>query len=298
MKAFIICDKASAGAELSTFANANGLESVIYTFNSNAKDSFAESCNGEVVFVGGTSARPEDYAKSFAEYIANQKPDCILVNATARMRDFAALLSGYLSWPMVNDTMSVEIKNDEFLGEKMMYGGATTRKEHFAQGVVFIMPEGKYEAAAPGNVVISELSIEADSRVEFVKTEEIQLEEGNLLTAEKVVGVGLGLGSKDGLVEVEKLLNHVGAALACSRPAAEEMHWIDSSRYVGISNLNIKPKVYFALGISGQVQHIVGVRDAKIIVAVNNDDKANIFRYSDYGIVGDMYDFIAEAIKS
>ena len=93
-------------------------------------------------------------------------------------------------------------------------------------------------------------------------------------------------------------MDALDADIASSRPAAEEKHWVESERYVGISNLNISPKLYVALGISGQVQHVVGVRDAKIIVAVNTDENANIFRYADYGIVADMYEFIPEMIKA
>lgn len=298
MKYFIFSDKLSIASELVGFAKSKEAEAVVFAFNENQANELAKSGASKVILVTGPSARPEDYASGLAEFLLKECPDCVLVSATTRMRDFAASLAGNLGWPMVNDAMEINLEEGSFVTKKMMYGGATVRTESFAKGVVIIVPEGKYEACEAGEAAVESVAVAADSRVKYIGTEEIKASGSNLASAERVVGIGLGLGKTEGLEEVHKLMDALDADIASSRPAAEEKHWVESERYVGISNLNISPKLYVALGISGQVQHVVGVRDAKIIVAVNTDENANIFRYADYGIVADMYEFIPEMIKA
>ena len=110
----------------------------------------------------------------------------------------------------------------------------------------------------------------------------------DIAVAKRIVGVGRGLGSQDKLAAVESFAARLGAELGCTRPIAEEEHWMARSRYIGVSGATVRPDVYFALGISGQVQHIVGVSDSKLIIAINKDAKAPIFQNCDIGLVADM----------
>ena len=89
----------------------------------------------------------------------------------------------------------------------------------------------------------------------------------------------------------------VGGELGCSRPLAENVDWMPRNLYIGVSGLNLAPKAYFALGISGQMQHMVGVTNAETIIAVNKDQNAPIFKQADYGIVGDLYKVIPALIE-
>lgn len=107
--------------------------------------------------------------------------------------------------------------------------------------------------------------------------------------AKRVVSVGRGIGNKENIALVSALCQAIGAELACSRPVAENEKWMEHERYVGISNLMIKPDLYLAVGISGQIQHMVGANGAQTIVAINKDKNAPIFQYADYGIVGDLF---------
>ena len=115
---------------------------------------------------------------------------------------------------------------------------------------------------------------------------------GNIGDADKVCSVGRGLASLQDLPIIQALAETMGAEVGCSRPIAEENEWLPLNRYVGISGQKFKGSLYMAIGISGQVQHLGGIRDAKIIVAINSDDKAPIFSQSDYGIVGDLYEIV------
>lgn len=115
---------------------------------------------------------------------------------------------------------------------------------------------------------------------------------GNIADADKVCSVGRGLASQQDLHLIQLLAETMGAEVGCSRPIAEENEWLPLNRYVGISGQKFKGSLYVAIGISGQVQHLGGIRDAKIIVAINSDEKAPIFSHSDYGIVGDLYEIV------
>ena len=99
---------------------------------------------------------------------------------------------------------------------------------------------------------------------------------------------------------VEKFAEAVGGVIGCSRPIAEDLGWLPEEQYIGLSGQKVNPKLYFACGISGQIQHLTGIRNSKVIVSINNDPKAPIFEFSDYGIVGDMYEILptlTDAVK-
>ena len=107
--------------------------------------------------------------------------------------------------------------------------------------------------------------------------------------ARRVIGIGRGLLAKEDLQMVWDLASALDAEVGCSRPIAEGEHWMDRERYVGVSGVLLKSDIYLALGISGQIQHMVGGNGAKTIIAVNKDKNAPIFQYADYGLVGDIY---------
>jgi electron transfer flavoprotein alpha subunit len=115
---------------------------------------------------------------------------------------------------------------------------------------------------------------------------------GNIGDADKVCSVGRGLAAQEDLTIIQELAAAMGAEVGCSRPIAEEKQWLPLERFVGISGQEFKGSLYLAIGISGQVQHLAGIHDAKIIAAINSDEKAPIFSYADYGIVGDLYDIV------
>ena len=99
---------------------------------------------------------------------------------------------------------------------------------------------------------------------------------------------------------VQLFAKAIGGVVGCSRPIAEDLHWMPEDQYVGLSGQKVNPKLYLALGISGQIQHLTGIRNSRIIVAVNNDPKAPIFEYSDYNVIADLYQMIpalADALK-
>jgi electron transfer flavoprotein alpha subunit len=114
----------------------------------------------------------------------------------------------------------------------------------------------------------------------------------DITAANKLVAVGRGFRKKEDLKLAEDLGGVLKAELACTRGVAEDDHWLPIERYIGISGQTVKPELYVAVGLSGQVQHMVGCRESKVIVAVNNDERSPIFEAADYGIVGDLYEVL------
>lgn len=119
-----------------------------------------------------------------------------------------------------------------------------------------------------------------------------------LSEAERVVGVGRGFLEKDRLVIAEELCDALGAEMACSLSLCDDYRWFEHNRVVGTSTQRISPRLYIACGISGQPQHLAGVRAAKTIVAINRDPDAPIFRACDYGIVGDLNEVVPALTKA
>jgi len=118
------------------------------------------------------------------------------------------------------------------------------------------------------------------------------MEQVDLGGAPRVVGIGRGLKAEEDLAMVRAFAEASQSEVACSRPIAEGLDWLNKERYIGVSGKQIAPEVYFAIGISGQLQHMVGVRGARTIVAINSDANAPVFKEADFCLVGDLYKIV------
>jgi electron transfer flavoprotein alpha subunit len=137
-------------------------------------------------------------------------------------------------------------------------------------------------------------------RVQLIELRKKLGESANIESADILVCIGKGLSKKEDLSMVNELCTALKAELGCTRGLSADYHWISEERMVGISGKKCKPKLHVSIGISGQIQHTVGIMNSKIILAINKDKEAPIFRIADYGIVGDLYQVIpklAQKIK-
>ena len=166
--------------------------------------------------------------------------------------------------------------------------GAETIASPFA---VITLSSGTFDVQQPDTARSGEVhTVQWQAPAIVVTRTATQARQSNSVDLDKarlVVSVGRGIGSKENISLAEALCQTIGAELACSRPVAENEKWMEHERYVGISNLMLKPELYLAVGISGQIQHMVGANGAQTIFAINKDKNAPIFQYADYGIVGD-----------
>jgi electron transfer flavoprotein alpha subunit len=137
-----------------------------------------------------------------------------------------------------------------------------------------------------------------EAKTEVVETKPLETSNVRIEEAELIVSCGRGLEKKDDRVLLDELAAVLCGQVGCSRPLAEDRKWF--SEWVGLSGHKVKPKLYIACGISGVIQHVAGIRDAKVVVAINKDEQAPIFEVADYGVVGNLYEILPalkEALK-
>lgn len=287
---YIYSDKTNLAAELISFAKQTGKTTIALTFSEEAANELALK-GADKVYLVKADTLIENYSKATAAFLKEEGAELFMVGATARGRDFAARVAGYLDCGMASDVSSLNFANGSITCERMMYGGAVVRSEVLSGLSVVTVPAGKFEAGS-GSCEITTLELEADTRVCLVERKPIVKEGTDLSLADRVVCVGMGLEKAEDIEMAKQLAAVLGAEIGCTRGIAEERHWLPVERYIGISGVVIKPQLYLSMGVSGQVQHVFGVREAKLIVAIDINEKAPIFRSADYGIVGDMYEIV------
>jgi electron transfer flavoprotein alpha subunit len=232
---------------------------------------------------------------AIARLAADEKPEVILAEASADGRLAAAAAAAALGTSVIADASEVAVDAGRLVAKRRVYGGAAVDTVAATSVAVVTVSPGLFEAAdgAPCGD-IRDLAGDPPAGVKFLGRSPKAASGEDLSSAKTVVGVGRGVGSAEGLAAVRRLAAAIGAGVGATRPAAEETDWYGGTRYIGISGDTIRPDVYIACGVSGQVQHLVGVSGAGLIFAVNKDAKATIFGECDYGIVGDLDQVIPE----
>ncbi|HYB67988.1 MAG TPA: electron transfer flavoprotein subunit alpha/FixB family protein, partial [Candidatus Acidoferrales bacterium] len=169
------------------------------------------------------------------------------------------------------------------------------------QPQVATVPARAFEKPTPqtrnGQVIKLNVKIE-EPKTQVIETKPLEASNLNVEEAHYLVCCGRGLEKKDDKVLLDELANVLGGQVSCSRPLVEDRKWF--TEWIGLSGHKVKPKLYMACGISGVIQHVAGIRDSKIIVAINKDPEAPIFEIADYGVVGNMYEVLPalkEALK-
>lgn len=237
----------------------------------------------------------EDYADTIVATIKQHGDKGLLLLAnTRRGKLLAARIGARLQAAVSNDAASITIEDDKAVVKHMVYGGLAFGQETLNSVFsVATVTAGTFEAAAShaSRSGTAQTAHWIEPKQSVVRTS-VQKKAGNSVELDKarlVVSVGRGIGSQENIAIAKTLADAIGAEIACSRPVAENEKWMEHERYVGISNLMLKPELYLAVGISGQIQHMVGANGAQTIVAINKDKNAPIFQFADYGIVGDLF---------
>jgi len=272
-----------------------------------ANDYFAYGANR--VYVGENPALAGFNAESYAEalYQIAQKNDAkiLLIPSTKRGKELAPRVAQKLGAGCVTDATAVELKDGDLLVSRYALGGNTVAGEMIktSHKVITVMPKtfdlGPKEDKK-GEVIKADLNLKAP-RVRIVERQEKVGEKVNLEAAEILVCIGRGLEKKEDLKIVEQLAKALGAEIGCTKSLCTDYQWLSEDRLVGLSGKKTSPRLVISLGISGQIQYTVGIRGARIAVAINKDKQAPIFAMSDYGIVGNLYDVVpllAEKLKS
>ena len=258
----------------------------------------------KVIVLKGENPWPESYAQAIAAQAKEQNPDLILIGATLRGKDLAAKMAAQLQTGLITDAQAVRVVDGAIETERMLYGGLAVCTEVLSGQNIVTIPARAYDAAAQdagrsGEIVTIDAA--ADAAMVVGNVCPIVRKGADISIAEKLVCVGRGVGKQEDMKLAEELAAAMGAELCCTRSVAEDYHWLPNEVYVGLSGQKVKPVIYLSMGVSGQVQHVAGIRDSKLIVAVDTNENAPIFAAADYGIVGDLYQVIpllTEAIKN
>ncbi|MDR1710286.1 MAG: electron transfer flavoprotein subunit alpha/FixB family protein [Propionibacteriaceae bacterium] len=236
----------------------------------------------------------EGYAKPIAELLSARGAEVVLFDTDVQSRLLAGKIASYLGTAARN---AAEIKLPNI--GRMVYGGLAVATESVAGVAVLVVGPGVLPPLEGGSDAVENIALTPDDAgLKLVSTQPKGGESVNLSAAKRVVGVGRGFAAQDDLDLARQLAAKLGAELACSRPIAEGVNWMPTERYIGVSGATLRPELYLAVGISGQIQHMVGVNKAKAIVAINKDKNAPVFKQADFGIVGDLYQVLPALIAA
>jgi electron transfer flavoprotein alpha subunit len=203
-----------------------------------------------------------------------------------------------LQAPVLTGASSVSAEAEGLVVTCSVFGGISEETVTVVGPVALLLDGGPIPGA--GDAAPVEKVDAVPSGMTVVETQPSGVEQVVLGAAARVVGIGRGLKNQDDLPMIEAFAKASQSEVACSRPLAEGLNWLNKDHYVGVSGQQIAPEVYFAIGISGQLQHMVGVRNATTIVAINSDPNALVFGEADFCLVGDLYKIVpalTEALK-
>jgi electron transfer flavoprotein alpha subunit len=249
---------------------------------------------------------PDGYVQALAALVGEQKPSHVVFPHTYQTRDFAPRLAARLDRALITDCTAVRREGDVVLFTRPMFQGkvsADVAAEGPAPHLITIQigafradAAARGAAAAPVRRVPASLdpaAIRQQPEPPFREAKQAV----DLTQAERIVSVGRGIKGQEHLALVQQLAEAMSAEVAASRPICDA-GWLPMERQIGSSGQTVAPKLYLALGISGAIQHVVGMKGARTIVAVNKDADAPIFEVADYGIVGDLFEVVPAMIAA
>jgi electron transfer flavoprotein alpha subunit len=244
------------------------------------------------------SYTPDGYTAALEQLIGRVKPELVLFPHTYQVRDFAPKLATRLGRALVSDVIAHRVEDGTPVLVRQLFQGKlnadvrfTTAAPNFAS-----LQAGAYRADVieQGDSPVEKVTPELTPGAIRMKPLELFKEAKggvDLTSAPVIVAVGRGIKDKDNLPVIEKLAQALGAEIAASRPICDN-GWLPMERQVGSSGQTVSPKLYVAVGISGAIQHLVGMKGSKTIVAINKDADAPIFEVADYGIVADLFEVV------
>lgn len=245
---------------------------------------------------------PDGYTAALEQLVKAQQPRAVVFPHTYQVRDFAPKLSTRFGKALISDVVDVKTEGGSAVFVRQLFQGKLNADVRSAADPQFVsIQAGAFRAAEPSgaSAPVEKFPVKLDASQIRSKPEAPFREAQrsvDLGAAEMIVSVGRGIKEKDNLPVVEALASALGAELAASRPICDN-GWLPMERQVGSSGQTVSPKVYFAVGISGAIQHLVGMKGSKTVVAINKDENAPIFETADYGVVGDLFEVVPALVE-
>jgi electron transfer flavoprotein alpha subunit len=277
----------STGGELVALLLGSGVEGMASQLGAASKVIYVDDANL-------AEYNPQAYCKAVGSVIADTQPKMVLIGNTSMGMDIAGGVSVDQNIPFI--AYASDISADGGTVTSSLYGGKmNVDSSPSGDSTIVSVISGSFPADAgrvDGSPAVESASADLSGlTVQFKQLIEPEGGDVDITQQDILISVGRGIQSDENLPMAEELAAKLGGAISCSRPIVDSK-WLAKTRQVGKSGLKVKPKLYLALGISGAPEHIEGMKDADLIIAVNTDPKAPIFDYAHYGVVQDLFDFI------
>lgn len=238
----------------------------------------------------------DGFGQALLQVIEAEKPEGIIMGHTAFGKDLSPKIAAKIESGLISDTIAVEVIGDQVVFTRPIYSGKAFEKNVITDGITFATIRPNNIAALEKDEMRSGEVSSFEAEIKDLRTviKEIvrKTSEGvDLSEAKVIVAGGRGVKSEDGFKPLQELANVLGGAVGASRGACDA-DYCDYSLQIGQTGKVVTPDLYIACGISGAIQHLAGMSNSKVIVAINKDPEANIFQVADYGIVGDLFEVV------
>jgi electron transfer flavoprotein alpha subunit len=245
---------------------------------------------------------PETYTEIIVNLAREQRPEIILIGSTAMGRELAPMVAARLKTGLTAHCIDLVLDEDRNLEQRIpAYGGLLSiicpkRRPQMATVARGVFPVPEPDETRSGAIVVLRVPDTVSDRIKTLEIVREEPEGAPLESADIVVAGGAGAGDLEGWNKISDLASTLNAALGSTRPAVDE-GWTELATMIGQSGKMVSPQLYIGVGLSGEQQHLVGVVDAKVMVAINNDAKSPVFEQVDYGIVDDCREFVPMLIQ-
>ena len=283
----------------------SGGDVVALTFSSSVGEKLIGYDLNEVLLINNSQLEtynPMYYVKAMEDVFRAESPDILVFAHSYEARDWVPRLSARLDIPFVSDCTSIKMDNNLTLVRSVYQGKFNSDLSVNSDKFILSFQSGAFrvDALKSGSASIRNISVDLSGVSNFIQPgEKFQESETSvdLSQAEVIISVGQGIGKEENLSIARDLAAALKGELASSRPVVDS-GWLEPYHQVGSSGQTVAPKLYLALGISGAIQHIVGMKGSKNIVVINKDANAPIFEIADYGVVGDIFEIVPQLLSA
>ena len=272
------------------------------TFNESAANDLSSYNLNEIIFANSShleNYNPLYFASAF-EKIVDPSFNAILFAHTYEARDWVPRLSARLDSPFISDCIDLKNDNGTLIVTRQTYQGKLNNDFELKSNVFCSIQSGSFKSddLEPGEASINKIDMTFDDIKNTIRSEEKFKEQKggvDLTAADLIVSVGRGIAKEENIPLAEELTTLLNAEMGSSRPIVD-YGWLPHDRQIGSSGQVVSPKLYFSLGVSGAIQHQVGMKGSDKIMAINKDENAPIFEISDYSVVGDLLEIVPKLI--